>query len=153
MSQKPKMSCTSDKFSINFYTDSLLSWHGKLVICRTCSVYVICKKKSLSKLLSWIYFSFFWSQLTQWFSLWICFAVVYFIDSVFLFFLWNWVLFLSDTIKCLSLRMLAAFSVLLDPIADTLAHHLALDFFLPLCSWKNSLSKMKIKRKNLMCYG
>lgn len=25
--------------------------------------------------------------------------------------------------------MLAAFNVLLDPIADTLAHHLALDFF------------------------
>lgn len=30
--------------------------------------------------------------------------------------------------------MLAAFNVPLDPIADTLAHHLALDFFLPLCS-------------------
>lgn len=44
MSQKPKMSCTSDKFSTNFYTDSLLSWHGKLVIFRTCSVYVIYNK-------------------------------------------------------------------------------------------------------------
>lgn len=44
MSQKPKVSCNSDKFSINFYTDSPLSWHGKLVICRTCSVYVIYNK-------------------------------------------------------------------------------------------------------------
>lgn len=44
MSEKPKMLSTFDKFSINLYTESLSSWHEKLIICRTCSVYVIYNK-------------------------------------------------------------------------------------------------------------
>lgn len=44
MSEKPKSSSTSDKFSIIFCTASLSSWHEKPLICRTCSVYVIYNK-------------------------------------------------------------------------------------------------------------
>lgn len=141
----------SEKFSIHLYTDSLSFWHEKLVICRTYSVYVIYYKGSC---LNGPPGSISLSSNLSLHSDPLCgyTAVVHFVDFVLLF-PRNWGLFLSDAIKYHSLRTLAAFSVPLDSIADTLAHHLAVDFFfLSLCSWKNSLSRMKIKRKNLMCY-
>lgn len=128
MSGKPKISSTSDKLNINLYTGSLSFWHEKLVICRTSSVSVIynkshCLDGSPGSISLYSDLGLHSDTLCGYASQ-LSISLIYFFPR-------NCRLSLSDAIKCLSFRLLAAFSVLLDPIADTLAHHLAADFSCP----------------------
>lgn len=131
MSGKLKVLSTSDKFSINLCTSSLSTWHEKLGICRACSRYKIYNKSHCLKVSPGSISLFPPSDLGIYVlflgTLYSCQFHWFYFTS----FLRTWGLFLSDAMKCLSLRMLAAFSVPLDPIADTLAHHLAADFSCP----------------------
>lgn len=128
MSGKPKISSTSDKLNINLYTGSPSFWHEKVVICRTSSVSVIynkshCLDGSPGSISLYSDLGLHSDTLCGYASQ-LSISLIYFFPR-------NCRLSLSDAIKCLSFRLLAAFSVLLDPIADTLANHLAADFSCP----------------------
>lgn len=138
---------SSDGFSIDLYTGSLSPWHEKLIIFRSCPVYVIYNKSHcLNCSPGFISLSFDLSLHSDH----LCGSTLQL--SILL------ILCQFPKNRGLSISNIIAWEYWLLSVYLWIQllipqHAIWQLIFLPLCLWKNSLSRMKMKRKNSTCYG